>query len=411
MSVASSTAKVSTSVVGADKQHLRYRIIENETDDLPPITSPANLASINQPADSHKEIQKQPKPPPSLLIVHLAIITAQVAFGGGSVIGALGMPETNPVLFALIREGVAGPLLCIIAFLIDKHVPNCREDWSLFIGPGLALWVNQFTFIVGLKISSGILASSWQPSQGILAVLFGWCFGIERHVDTFKIVGILIGTAGALFMIIYGNHDDSGTLDVWHAFGGSIMFFLNCSATVLYLILGRPAFKKYPSSTITGYSYIIATGLMIITAIVVASSDTILHFLCSDCHGAWEVPTVTIYALLYWILMQSLLSYLLMTWANQYADPSVNLAYTVLQPLTSTIASELLLLFKVVPNCDSLASGADKACLYGPSLADLGAIGICIGLYFVIYSDRKKRAQKESLLESVHEHNQSSSKI
>ena len=211
-------------------------------------------------------------------------------------------------------------------------------------------------------------------------------------------------------MIIYGNHDTSGS-DIWHTFGGSIMFFLNCSATVLYLILGRPAFKKYPSSTITGYSYIIATFLMIITAIIVASSDTVLNFLCSDCNGAWQVPTVTIYALIYWILMQSLLSYLLMTWANQYADPSVNLAYTVLQPLTSTIASVLLLLFKVVPDCDNLPNGSDKSCLYGPSLADLGAIGICIGLYFVIYSDRKKRAKEENLLVNISEDEQSPNEI
>lgn len=281
-----------------------------------------------------------------------------------------------------------------------RKLPDCRHDWKLFIGPGLALFVNQFTFIVGLKISSGILASSWQPSQGILAVIFGWCFGIEKHIDVWKLGGILIGTSGALFMIIYGNHDTSGNKDIWHTFGGSIMFFLNCSATVLYLILGRPAFKKYPSSTITGYSYIIATCLMIITALTVASSDTILHFLCKDCNGAWEVPTVTIYALLYWIIMQSLCSYLLMTWANQYADPSVNLAYTVLQPLTSTVASVIILWTKVVPNCDDIGD-SDKACLYGPSIADLGAIGICIGLYFVIYSDRKKRKREESFAQNM----------
>jgi len=335
------------------------------------------------------------KPVPSLLLVHLAIIAAQVSFGGGSIIGALGMPETNPVLFALIREGIAGPLLCLIAFIIDRRTPELR-DWALFIGPGLSLFVNQFTFIVGLKISSGILASSWQPAQGILAVLYGWCFGIERHVDCFKIMGILVGTAGAIFMITYGNHSDSGNSDIWSAFGGSAMFFLNCSGTVLYLILGIPAQRKYPSSTITGYSYLIASALMVVTALIVASSDRILYFLCSDCHGAWEVPTVTLYALIYWILMQSLMSYLLMTWANRYADPSVNLAYTVLQPLTTTVGSELLLLFKVVPNCDDLESGSDRACLYGPSVADLGAIGICVGLYFVIYSDRKKRAKERA---------------
>ena len=140
----------------------------------------------------------------------------------------------------------------------------------------------------------------------------------------------------------------------------------------------------------------IASILMVITAFIVASSHEILHFLCNDCNGAWEVPTVTIYALIYWILMQSLLSYLLMTWGNKYADPSVNLAYTVLQPLTATIASEILLLLNVVPNCNDIAN-TDRACLYSVNIADLGAIGIAIGLYFVIYSDRKKRKREEQI--------------
>lgn len=57
---------------------------------------------------------------PPLILVHLVIITANLFFGGGSVIGYLGLPGVNPILVALIREGIAGPCLCIIAFLIDK---------------------------------------------------------------------------------------------------------------------------------------------------------------------------------------------------------------------------------------------------------------------------------------------------
>ena len=65
-----------------------------------------------------------PKAVPSLLVIHLAIIAANVFFGGGSVIGFLGLPGVNPILVALIREGIAGPLLCVIAYLIDKLRPN-----------------------------------------------------------------------------------------------------------------------------------------------------------------------------------------------------------------------------------------------------------------------------------------------
>mmetsp|Transcript_42389 Transcript_42389/g.37643 ORF Transcript_42389/g.37643 Transcript_42389/m.37643 type:complete len:378 (-) Transcript_42389:11-1144(-) len=329
-----------------------------------------------------------------LVIIHAALILAQTLFGGGSIIGKLGLPNTNPVLFALIREGIAGPLLCIIAYAKDRDIPKL-SDLKLFILPGLCLFLNQFCFIVGLNLSSSIQASAWQPSQGILAVIYGFIFGIERKFDKYKVFGILIGTAGALFMILYDNHDSSSSNSIWADFGGSIMFFLNCSATVMYLILSKPVFKKYPTSTITGYSYIVASILMVFAALIVANVPSLLNGVCPTGCSAWHVPTVTIYALIYWILCESVAAYLLITWANRWADPSLNLAYTVLQPLTAVIMAEVLIIFNIVPVCHNKSS--DKSnCIYGADWNDLGAIGIAFGLLLVIYSSRLQQKENEN---------------
>lgn len=43
-------------------------------------------------------------PRPSLWAVHGALILAQVMFGGGAVVGRLGVESFNPLLFALIRD-------------------------------------------------------------------------------------------------------------------------------------------------------------------------------------------------------------------------------------------------------------------------------------------------------------------
>ena len=195
-------------------------------------------------------------------------------------------------------------------------------------------------------------------------------------------------------MVLLDNHSESDTnSSLWNNIGGSVFFFINSSATALYLISSKPAFKKYQSTTVTGFSYIFASFLMAIVALTVAYNKTILNFVCQDCNGdAWNVPEATIYALIYWILFQSVLSYLCLTWANKYADPSVNLAYTVVQPLTAIIASEILILINVVPQCstDKNANNPDN-CLYSPNIGTLGSIGIIIGLYCVIYSDYKQR--------------------
>eukprot|EP01084_Bolivina_argentea_P138325 243549_1 len=345
-----------------------------------------NRVDDNISEDSDDSIES-----PSLLFIHGALILAQILFGGGAVVGELGLPDTNPVLFAFIRECIAGPILLLIAYGKNQIIPSL-SDWKLFIPTGICLFLNQLCFIVGLKISSGITASAWQPSQGVLAVMYGFCFGLEPRIDIYKTFGIIIGTAGALFMILYDNHDSSGNRDFFHVFGGSIMFFLNCSATVMYLILGKKALKKYPSSTITGYSYIIASFLMIFTQLIVGYGPSgLLNGICPDCNGAWTVPSATIIALVYWILAESVVSYSLITWANKHAAVSVNLAYTVLQPLTAVIGSEILLVSNVVPTCHKNNQHNSDNCLYGVSYNDLGAIGIVIGLYCVIYRTTAQR--------------------
>lgn len=163
--------------------------------------------------DGDDDIRQEHRSPislvvPSLLWIHLAAMSAQSLFGAGAIIGEFGLSATNPVWFAALREGVSGPILCIIAYFKDKTIPPI-SDWTLFIAPGIHLFLNQFCYIIGLKISSGIAASAWMPSQGILAVLYGYCLGVERHVDRYKVGGILIGSISAMFMILFEERSDS----------------------------------------------------------------------------------------------------------------------------------------------------------------------------------------------------------
>ena len=51
-------------------------------------------------------------------LVHGALILTQVGFGGGNVVGKLGIGKnahTNPLMFALVREVAAAPLLLFFA--------------------------------------------------------------------------------------------------------------------------------------------------------------------------------------------------------------------------------------------------------------------------------------------------------
>ena len=123
--------------------------------------------------------KNQPRKP-SIFLVHGALVLVQVIFGIGSVVGKLGVSKFNPVLFALIREAAAGPLLVVMALFLEGWVIKiCRRSTWRFAAGGIFLFANQLCYIVGEKLSSAVIGSAWQPSQvGISFCLAGCCCGL-----------------------------------------------------------------------------------------------------------------------------------------------------------------------------------------------------------------------------------------
>ena len=191
---------------------------------------------------------------PSVATVHGALITTQLIFGGGSVVGKLGVATFNPMLFALIREVVAGLLLLLWAAYCDgRQSIRRRRDCWLFLACGFFIFTNQAAFIVGDKLAGPVLASAWQPTQPVFTLVISWLIGWER-LTIGKAVGIGLSVGGAAFMVTYGADlgGGSGTTEV---VAGNVLFFFNCLGTSLYVITCKLVLARgYPPSTITAWS-------------------------------------------------------------------------------------------------------------------------------------------------------------
>lgn len=102
----------------------------------------------------------------------------QVIFGAGSVVGKLGVEKFNPLLFALIREGIAGPLLLAMAVCHDGCLTPAGGDWTLIVAMGFCVFANQAFAILGIKLAGPVISSAWQCSQPIftltISLLLGW---------------------------------------------------------------------------------------------------------------------------------------------------------------------------------------------------------------------------------------------
>ncbi|CAE7831784.1 unnamed protein product [Symbiodinium sp. CCMP2592] len=107
--------------------------------------------------------------------------------------------------------------------------------------------------------------------------------------------------------------------------------------------------------------------------------------------------TVPTSCTVYWILFNSMAAYFLITWANRYARAGYVLAYTALQPFTSTVLTAALVVSGRFPS------------LSLPGWNALGGLGVVAGMLCILWDGKKQhehdtaRQEREVPLNQAHQ--------
>ena len=371
----------------------------------------------------------------SLRLIHGALILIQLLFGVGAVVGALGMPDTNPIAFTLYREILAGFILLLFSTYQNSHseqddakdkagIWGWVRNYNSFAVLGLVIFGNQAGFIVGIKMAGPVTASVWQSSQPIITAAICMALGLEKY-DRRRLAGVILaflGCAGMVLLsaqtkrqaseandaiVIVKEHESSSstaqdnTATIRYLVA-NLLFLANCSCSSAYVILSKRMLKLYPPLTVTAWSYLMAAVFMFFATIISSMSSSVESFLCPEC------PTGTTYflhpqaypALVYFVIFSSVISYGIMTWANQHVTGTLVMGYTVLQPVCASLVTLVLLFLGTVPSCTSSSSAAnntldDKFCLDPPAASTLcGMAGVFAGLAIIISTEPKKDSDK-----------------
>eukprot|EP00551_Chaetoceros_affinis_P016826 CAMPEP_0203700434 /NCGR_PEP_ID=MMETSP0091-20130426/31198_1 /ASSEMBLY_ACC=CAM_ASM_001089 /TAXON_ID=426623 /ORGANISM="Chaetoceros affinis, Strain CCMP159" /LENGTH=408 /DNA_ID=CAMNT_0050573707 /DNA_START=36 /DNA_END=1262 /DNA_ORIENTATION=+ len=356
---------------------------------------------------------------PKKFFVYSALISAQVIFGVSAVVGTIGLPSFHPLTFAIVRESNATIILLLAAHVVSLLAGreggllsgSFTKDWKLILISGLGIFMSQAFYIVGIKLSSAVAASVWQPSQPIITAAVCMVLGWEPF-NLNRVLGILVAFLGCSIMVLGGGAATGESLggggtEISSAFSslmGQVCFLVNCFGLTLYVLASKRvlATGRYESVTVTAWSYLTATFMMGVLSVVTSLSDSISFFLCSDCEeGIWHVPPSAIPALIWYIFMTSSTAYGLITWANKYASGTLVIGYTVLQPMASAILIQFLVSFGVYESC-SVAEGG-RSLLLGRLLGEVvepcldepdkytafGAVGVITGLMVIIWTEPK----------------------
>lgn len=289
----------------------------------------------------------------------LVLALIQAAFCGGSVylksslrnISALSPDAFHPIIYALAREAIAGPIMCAIAFAQTPILPR-RADLLAILALGGCLFLNQLFYILGIDMSGVLVATCMQPTIPVFTAMIGVTLGLEPG-SCQKFMGILLAVGGSVCMVVggsQGSHHSSA--ESTHMVLGNLCLLGNTLAMAVYYLSAKQLVQRYSAMCVAAWAYITAAACMGLTAALFVPLPL------------WTVPSALFGPLAYWVIICSVLGYYVVTWAMQHLAASQVAAFQCVQPFFGTLLAFLVL-------------GEE------PSLWDLGAVGVIGGLALV----------------------------
>lgn len=302
------------------------------------------LESSFQPAKLHR-----------LLWVHIVLCFVYVLFGAGVIIVKLTLHTSNPVFFELLRELASTPLLYILALATGSAgLPQLRDVPQL-LAAGVCLFGNQMLSIVGLKLTSPVVATVWQTSIPIWTISLAVLTRSET-LSVQKALGILIAVGGAIFIVLAdAQYTGFSEAHISHKKWGHFMFFTKCLSNAGYLVCTQHLSVKYKAVPVTAWCFTISSILSLCLWLLVSTRSDLLTFTCwsswkpalDDCaDGAWRIRAEMLMPLAYEVLCCTLVAWLLLVWASQHVKASEVATYVVIQPATTCSVSAVLVLMK-----------------------------------------------------------------
>ena len=118
----------------------------------------------------------------------------------------------------------------------------------------MGITINQLLFIKGLSMTHSIHASLLMLTTPIFITVLAFFF-FKENITTRKILGLILGVAGAAILILGRNHQQQG-MNVWM---GDLLVMINAACYSYYFILVKPLMKRYHPITVLRIVFTIGT--------------------------------------------------------------------------------------------------------------------------------------------------------
>ena len=229
----------------------------------------------------------------------------------------------------MMRMG-GGAVVFWIASLFTRreHVPP-RDLLLFFFASLLGIVLNQGTYVLGVSKTSPIDASVVTTTTPIFVMIIAALY-LREPITGKKILGVVVGAAGALLLILSGAHLVSGRTGSGSVSGDLLCLFAQLSFAT-YFVVFKKLISRYSPVTLMKWMFLYATACC-------------LPFGYSDLKAVgWAELGWTNYAqIAYVVLGATFLAYLLMPIGQKNLRPTVASSYNYVQPLVATLVAASL---------------------------------------------------------------------
>jgi len=241
-----------------------------------------------------------------------------------------------------------------IFWLISLFTPNekieKKDFFKILLASVLGMCINMLAFFRGLELSTPINSGIIITLSPVLVLILSYFF-LKERITIKKILGILIGFSGAVFLIL--NTSKTG-INAPNIPLGNSFFLLNASAYAGYLIVIKPLTKKYNIFTLMKWLFLIG--------LILSSPITYNQFVEVN----WtELPWFAIWRMGYVVIGTTFLTYLFNVYALKTLSPTTVGSFIYLQPI-------ITIMFALITGNDLLDATKLVSCLL-----------VFIGIYLV----------------------------
>ena len=220
--------------------------------------------------------------------------------------------------FIMLRLLGATSIFWLISLFAPKEKIERGDFLKIIFASILGMCTNMLAFFRGLELSTPINSGVIITLSPVLVLILSYFF-LKEKITIKKILGILIGFSGAVFLIL--NSSKTG-INAPNIPLGNSFFLLNASAYAGYLIIVKPLTSKYNIFTLMKWLFLIG--------LILSAPITFNQFI----EVKWtELPWFAIWRMGYVVIGTTFLTYLFNIYALKTLSPTTVGSFIYLQPI------------------------------------------------------------------------------